>query len=352
MLSRAYRAPVDTTCEANADGRHELDTYTARVTDRPNLSKSSSATPAAPGTKPAPPRFVLIAAAALALSGLAAILASMTLYVGSVKTWVRDGTRDSISDQMSDKFDDVKKAGPSTGDRAADLTALQRQIKSLKDQPSDQLGPAATQIKADIAGLLPGASAKGKGLLDDLTKQANQARDLTDSISSQQKSALIRSIVVFVALGVAAAATFRGRHWARWATLGLWVLATFTGTLAGLGSVISVAADIPLLLKVPAFISGLALVVAVVLTNLRPSVAFFNIGRPDRGNRPQRRGLFSPAAARTPATKATPAPDKPAGSAGPDRARTKARTSEAAVAKGAELARTRAKASKSRRTGV
>ncbi len=332
-------------------GHHGPGTYTAAVAERPNLSKrgtGGAATPPASGTKPAPPRLVIYAVAALVLSGIAAVLASATLFTGSVKVWVRDGARDTLSNQMRDKVDDIKKAGPDTGDRATQLDDLRKQITGFKNTPSDQLTPVANQIKAKIDELEPGASSKGKDLFKDLDKQATSVRDINDQIGTQQKGALISSIVVFIALGVAAAAAYRGRYWVRWATLGLWVLATFTGTLAGLGSVMSVGADIPGLFKVPAFLSGAALVVAVVLTNLRPSVEYFNSSRPDRGARPQRRGLFAPP--QRPA--ATPADDedtRPARSSN-DRARTKQRSSEA-VAKGAELARSRAKASKSRRSG-
>lgn len=321
------------------------------MSERPNLSKKpAGGTPTTPaGERPARPRFVLLAAAALALSGIMAVLAASSLYVSSVKVWVRDGARDTIADQMKDKADDVKKAGPDTGERATQLTALQNEIKKIKPTASDQLTPIATTLKGQIKDLQSGASSKGKDALKDLDKQANNLRDITSQISTQQKGALISSIIVFIALGVAAAAALKGKYWARWAVLGLWVLATFTGTLAGLGSVMSVASDIPGLFKVPAFLAGLSLVVAVVLTNLKPSVEYFNFGRPARPAGRQRRGLFSPP---PPRQAAPPADDAPAASGESDRARTKQRASRDAVAKGAELARTRAKASKSRRTGA
>jgi hypothetical protein len=173
---------------------------------------------------------------------------------------------------------------------------------------------------------------------------------------------LISVIVALVAVGFIAYSTYRGRHWARWGVLGLWFLASFTGTLIGIQSALSIASNIPNAYKVPAFFSSVLLIAAVLLTNLRPSVDYFAANRPvvpqraPSAGRP-RRGLFAPPPPRdTPRGKpARPAEPKQAAATRPantaDRAKSKQRASTAAVAKGADLARTRAKAaSKSRRT--
>lgn len=324
------------------------------MTDRPNLSKGTPAgTPAA--SRPAPPKFVLYTAIALLVSGVMAVLAAASVYTGSVETFFRDSTRDTVSDQMSDKFDEIKKAGPSGGDRAAELTALQNQIKALKSNEGAALTTQANEIKTKIDGLTPGASKNGKTLLGDLDKQADTVRDLDSTVGKTQKGLLVSSLIILVALGVAAGAAYRGRYWSRWAVIGLWVLSTLTGTLASINYLLAVTSDIPALFKVPAFLSSLALVVAVVLVNLRPSINYYALSKPARGARPQRRGLFTPPPRQpqsAPPAADTSSDDVPAGSGGPDRARTKQRSSDAAVAKGAELARSRAKASKSRRTGA
>lgn len=256
------------------------------------MRKAGSTTPAAdPAEKPSPPRFVLLAAGALVLSGLAAVGAALSLF--GLKDWL---------------FDSITKANK-----------------------------------------------------DAKPKDKKSVPELHDQVDLTVKSQLIATAVVLVALIVVALAVYKGRYWARWGVLGLWVLATFTGTLAGLVSVASIASDQPLGFKLPAFVSGVLFVAAVVLTNLRPSTEYFNHNRPVRPNRAgggaPRRGLFAPREA-APAGRggaargsagAVSAQEKPSGA--PDRSRSKQRANADAVAKGAELARTRAKASKSRRTG-
>jgi hypothetical protein len=127
---------------------------------------------------------------------------------------------------------------------------------------------------------------------------------------------------------------------------------------------------LPTPFKVPLFFSASALVVAVVLVNLKPSTAYFALSRPERGAQPARRGLFAP---RGPADSARPArgaaaSNKPAGTREAvnntltstavargdaylqkQRAKKRAAANAESVARGAELARNRAKASKSRK---
>jgi hypothetical protein len=201
-------------------------------------------------------------------------------------------------------------------------------------------------------------------------KASDQKTDaqLHHSVHSTTIGQLIATIVVIIALGLLARAVWTGRHWSRWAVIGLWVLSTFTGTFAGFSYIITVGTNEPLTFKVPAFIAALGFVVAVVLTNLRSSVAYFYLSRPERATRkPARGGLFAPrdtvrgarpgrAAAGMPSAAVTSesarADGQLAGDNTPERARAKQRANADAVARGAELARARAKASKSRRTGV
>jgi hypothetical protein len=141
------------------------------------------------------------------------------------------------------------------------------------------------------------------------------------------------------------------------------VLSSFTGALAGINSLLAVGTSIPNQFKLPAAFSAFFLLAAFILVLLRPSGAYFALTKPaPRPGAPARRGLFAPRPPLEPRTSARttaragrtsavtrPAADDPADPA--DRARTKKRTSTASVAKGADLARTRAKAaSKSRRT--
>jgi hypothetical protein len=200
---------------------------------------------------------------------------------------------------------------------------------------------------------------------DKKAKKTHTTAQLHDLISQQQKGALIGAIVVVVAVSFLGYGVYRGRHWSRWGTVVFWFLASFTGTLVGIGSVLSIGLDIPGSFKVPAFIAGAGFLIAVAFVNFPSSVAHFALSRPHRtgagtrGGAP-RRGLFAP---RVPPE---PRPGRPGakvtgvltssaatrGQARADRARAKNRAAAnaEAIALGAELARKRAKASKSRRT--
>lgn len=201
-------------------------------------------------------------------------------------------------------------------------------------------------------------------------KKVPSASELHHQISQQQSGALIGTIVVVVALGVLGTVVYRGRHWARWGVVAFWLLASFTGTVVGVGAVLAVGASTPAPFKVPSFIAGALLVVAVVLVNFKSSYSWFALSRPvPAGDAPVRRGLFAPrtpaggprSAARGGARSGTVGAAKGAltsnaatrGEAYLERQRAKKRAAANAesVARGAELARSRAKASKSRRTG-
>lgn len=208
------------------------------------------------------------------------------------------------------------------------------------------------------------------GLKDWLFRSATKANDklakakqvsvseLHHQVDTTVTGQVVATAVLFIALTIMAVSAYRGRYWSRWGVLALWVLSTFTGTLAGFASVLTIGASAPLAFKLPAFIAGVGFIAAVVFTSLRPSLNYFNLTKPERGAaRPGRAGMFAPRGGGAPARPgrvSAPAAKSAASpaDAGPDRSRSKQRANAEAVAKGAELARTRAKASKSRRTGA
>jgi hypothetical protein len=202
-------------------------------------------------------------------------------------------------------------------------------------------------------------------LYDGLKKSAKKAKkstkphDLMHQVAQTQKGAVIGAAVAVLVLAAVGWAVYRGRYWARWGVIAVWFLSSFTGTVVGIGSVISVGSSVPGAYKVPAFLAGALLIVAVLLVNMRPSTEFFALSKPAVGpNQPARRGLFAPRVpppSRDRGASKTAVPTRPArtgvGEETAERARSKKRASTASVAKGAELARSRAKAaSKSRRT--
>jgi hypothetical protein len=291
------------------------ETYTAPVSEKPtsrvSLDKRGSdaavAVPPAGGkVKPNPPKFARWAVVALGVSAVAALITALSLF--AQKDWL---------------YRSAQKA-------------------NAKLKVSDQ----------------------------------KTAAQLHHSVHTTTIGQLIATIVVIIALALLARAVWTGRHWSRWAVIGLWVLSTFTGTFAGFSYIITVGTNEPLTFKVPAFVAALGFVVAVVLTNLRPSVAYFNLSRPERATRkPARGGLFAPRDQVRATRQGRVAPGTPlaggprvgqragkreqarvdeqfTGDNNTERARAKQRASADAVARGAELARARAKASKSRRTGV
>jgi len=297
------------------------------VSDEPkksvSLNKGEDDDAASPSA--APPRTVMYAVAAMALSGVAALVAAFDVYLPSVRDWLRSARHKDICNTLHD---------------------------TVKDAVCD---PSTTKVTAP-------SGATGKSATDALKTANDDLQSLTHDVAATQKGVLITVIVALVALGFVAYSVYRGRYWARWGVLGLWFLASFTGTLIGIQSALSIGSDIPAAYKLPAFLSSISLIAAVVLTNLRPSVDYFAANRPvppagrARPERP-RRGLFAPPPPRDTArpnasrdvTKKQPAATRPAND--PDRAKSKQRANTAAVAKGADAARARAKAAaKSRRT--
>ena len=64
-----------------------------------------------------------------------------------------------------------------------------------------------------------------------------QPSKLHDHIASVPEQLLITSVVVLLAVRPGGIG-LRGKYWARWTTLGLWIMATLTGTLAGISSLL------------------------------------------------------------------------------------------------------------------
>lgn len=198
---------------------------------------------------------------------------------------------------------------------------------------------------------------------------------LHSAVHSTLTAQLVQSVILVAALVLIARAVYRGRYFSRMVVIGIWVLATFLNLVPGFLSLLGIGSSIPLGYKAPAVVSAIALIAAVVLTSMRPNVQYFSANRPARPEgAPQRRGLFGgprPAAGSRatagsrPAGRGFGAPGRTARGGAtvpatvqadvtrdPARSRSKQRASAESVARGAELARARAKASKSRRSGT
>jgi hypothetical protein len=281
------------------------------------MTKASSGD--GPAQRPARPRTVLAAAIALGISALAALGAASALY--GETSWLH---REQFKSNSSAAASAIANATKSAASATADVNA-------------------ASSSAASVAN----------------TKYPTAGSRLDDQVHQQQSGALIMTLILVLAIGFIGYGVFRGRHWARWGTLAFWAIASFTGTFAGLSYLLSVGSNLPGMFKALAFTSAAAMLAAVVLCNWRPSVEYFALSRPTHTGG-QRRGLFAP---RTPAGGAqrTP-PSRPKsaltsnaadrGEAYIQKQRGKKRTgaNAEAIARGAELARSRAKAaSKSRR---
>jgi hypothetical protein len=167
-------------------------------------------------------------------------------------------------------------------------------------------------------------------------------------------STLVQALVVALAMSflVVAIRRVRSASVARWALIVVMVLTS------GLGGLIPIN-GLPALANVLRALMGLASLAAIVLLLLPESSRYFKAckaalnpaGAPPR---PGLRDLFAPrppAGAQQPSPAETPE-ETPASKPAAARSKAKTRVDEAAVAKGADLARNRAKASKSRRTEI
>jgi hypothetical protein len=295
------------------------------VSERKDAAKPVSMTKGSsdkgePAPTAARPRSVLAATIALGVSALAALGAATALYASS--DWLH---REQAKTNSSAASSAVASATKSAASASADVGKASSSAASVAQTKYPTAGPK-----------------------------------LDDQVHQQQNGSLIMSLVLVLATGFIAYGVFRGRHWARWGTLAFWAIATFTGTFAGLTYLLSLGSSLPGSFKACVVLSSGAMIAAVVLCNLRPSVEYFALSRPTHASG-QRRGLFAPrvpadrkpGAPRTPQSKAksiltSSAADR--GEAYLEKQRAKKRSTNAeAIARGAELARSRAKASKSRR---
>ncbi len=144
------------------------------------------------------------------------------------------------------------------------------------------------------------------------TKMPTDA-SIRHDINSSVLPSIILSIVLLVVLGYIAYSVWNGRYWTRWATLGIFALLSvfLTGSEGGLGGVLLITSGAPAAYKIFALITSLAMISAVIATNVRPSLAFLALNRPVRAPRPAG-GLFAPRPSAG-STKARTAPGKPTG---------------------------------------
>jgi hypothetical protein len=268
------------------------------------------------------PRTVVAAAAAVLLSGMFALIGALVLL--GQRSWL-------TSEQQKANAKSVKSA-------VSSATA------------------SAQKSHADIAQASASASASAA------KKYPLGGSQLNHQVSQQQSGALIMAIIVTLAMAFIANGVYRGRHWSRWGVVGFWLLATFTGTLGGISSLLSLGSGAPIAFKVPSVLASVFFIIAVVLVNLRPSIDYFALSRPARpAGAPQRRGLFAPRppagprpGSSTAGSRAKSVLNSSASTRGDayvqrQRAKKRAAANAESVARGAELARNRAKASKSRR---
>lgn len=306
-------------------------TYTARVADESDKAKPVSMRKrppesAAPGSRR--PATVTAAAVAIAVSGATALIAALSLF--NERPWLTHET--------------VK------ANKSAVATAVS---SAVADATKTSAAPAVVHHASATAS----ASATKKYPIS--------GSSLHDYVTRQQTGGLTMTLFLCLALAFIGFGVYRGRHWSRWGTVALWVLASFTGTFASAVRLITIGSSAPGTFKVFVFVSAATLLLAVFFVNMRQSTSYFALSRPVVGEgAPQRRGLFAP---RTPpARRSTAAPNSaktnatatsgatPSGTSTESqrqRAKKRASANAEAAARGAELARTRAKAAgKSRRT--
>jgi len=367
------------------------------VTDKPasrvTLQKSAGSVPTAGSPRP---RTVTAAVVALILAGLLSVVAALSLF-GLHSYLVKTATKNnppvpltsSVITSTGNAFKGFLQsdltAHPQLGSanvaaRAADAqnwvtdhlpkshvqsSDITSQASKMHDAVSSSLGGVtgssltSQQISNQATSLTSTFTTNLTTLMNGQAKHQTH-KEIVDQANSTPKAALLPNAILLLVLGFVAFSLWRGRYWGRWAVLGAWILATIGQSFAGISGLLSISTSLPGSLKAPYVLSSLAMLVAVILVNLRSSTTWFDAHRP--AGAAQRRGLFAP---RPPVRREDPAPSRAAtraangasttaGSAdrGTERSRAKQRASADAVAKGAELARTRAKAaSKSRRTG-
>ena len=128
-------------------------------------------------------------------------------------------------------------------------------------------------------------SINGRKLTSSYTA-ADKAKDLAnvaDNVSKALPIQLIFGVIVAVILVVIALKLREGRHWTRWALIGVWVLVTLTGySPVGLGGLVTLGSSAPAQVKFASFLGAGAFVVALVAVNLPASIQYLNANRPAR----------------------------------------------------------------------
>ncbi len=228
------------------------------------------------------------------------------------------------------------------------------------------IGLAILGMGGRALGLLGSSGTLGNYLSNLNAKAKNPVKNynVADAVHSYRISTLIQSAVVALALLMLVFALRRTRSasGSRWALLIIVVLTSLPFYVVPISGW-------PLIPQVASVITGVAALAAIVLIFVPASSAYFRQCRdavtpPElRGKpRPGLAGLFAPRPPREPrarfgaprgaAQPARPAPNPVGGTSAPGggKSRSKVRADADAVAKGAELARSRAKSSKSRRT--
>lgn len=346
------------------------------------MQKTPAGKPAQP--RPERPRTVLIMAALLVAAGLAAVGAAAALFGirgflynnaiknHSVITTAQVRTQQSqLQNYVTQDLTQHQQLGSSAvGARANDVQKfVNHSLQNVKTFLPADASTQATKMHDAVSSALGGLSGKTISSAQASTQAKQLAGTYRDNLNlftySQIRSNinkaptqyLIINLILLVALVLVASAALRGTYWSRWAVIGLWVLATFAGSFGGISSLFYVGASFPGTFKLPVVLAGFFFLAAVITAFLPASSRYYNALRP--AGAPQRRGLFAP---RVPPPPRGKEPGRSAAANGnrtttsaqaaADRSKAKQRASAEAVAKGAELARSRAKAaSKSRRSG-
>jgi hypothetical protein len=307
------------------------------------------------------PRSIIIAVGLIVASGIFSVAAGLSLFGAkdflANKALVERITATQITSTVTaaqNAFDSSK-----SGNNASKVSgAVTNQLNDAKKDStaiasgdvSDQAKKASTAAKSATSATALGSTVRGN-----LTKlRTQEATDAHSQANSAPKQVSLQGLVLLLIAGLLGVSMWRGRYWARWAVLAIWGLSSFTGvTQAGLTSLTLLNVSLPGAFKGLVALCALTMLGAVVLVLLPTSGKFFALTRPVPAAGGQRRGLFAPRV--PPQRPAATAPAKPARVVeDPDRARSKKRaaTTAQSVAKGADLARGRAKAaSKSRRSG-
>jgi hypothetical protein len=349
------------------------------------MSKAPAKAPAKP---PLPrPNTILAMIVLLVVTGLAAVGAAAALF--GQKDFLFNSaiknhlvlTTDEMKSQQSAFRSFLTKdltAKPQLGDTAVTARAtdvqnfVTRNLKQVKHYnasttASSDVTDQASKMQDATSSALKGVSGTRLSPSEIQTQVTSLAKtygtnlqaltfgQIRSNVDKAPRQYLIVNLVLLLALIIVATAAWRARYWSRWAVIGIWILSTFAGSFAGISSLFYIGVSLPGPFKFPVVLAGLCMLAAVIMAFLPASSRYYSALRPV--GVPQRRGLFAPRMPPPPRDKAPTAPAKDAASTarvgGADRSKAKQRASADAVAKGAELARSRAKAAgKSRRTGA